>query len=332
MRKEPDFLTFAKDRVREQRISVKSLVVTVFGDTLSQHGNSVSLSSLIDVLGHLDIGERVVRTSVNRLLHEGLLQFQKIGRKSYYHFSETGQHHYEHADQRIYNPNDTDSSADWTLVIADSVPAERLRAFRQGLSWLGYKSLLPGLFACHTNTTADLDQMIEDLGIEPRLVVLTASINASVSRQAVKRLIYNSWKLEALAARYQKFCEDYRPVLQQLSSRAIDEEASFFLRTVLVHEYRRILLKGPELPASLLPVAWPGFAARDIAGRLYHLLAERSQAFIISHFTNAQGAVLGAQRAFYQRFARVEPEPEREAAEAGVPASAAIAAAAAERP
>ena len=306
-RREPDGLAFAKRRVREQRISVKSLIVTVFGDTVSQHGCSVSLSSLIGVLRRIGLGERVIRTSMNRLLHEGLLQFHKVGRQSHYSFSETGQHHSERAERRIYNPDYNDADEDWTLVIADAAPAERLRQFQQGLSWLGYRPLRPGLFAHYADTRAELSQLVEDLGIDPHPVVFTASINADVPSQAVKRLIYSGWGLEELATRYRDFCDSYRPALRRLERQPASEEASFFLRTVMVHEYRRVLLKDPELPAGMLPVVWPGFAAREIAARLYRLLAERSHAFIVGHFGNAQGAVPPARAAFHRRFGGIAP-------------------------
>ena len=50
------------------------------------------------------------------------------------------------------------------------------------------------------------------------------------------------------------------------------------MRTLLIHAYRRVLLRDPLLPAALLPLDWPGAAAyalcRDFY-RLTHRCAER---------------------------------------------------------
>ena len=71
-----------------------SLIVTVFGDTISQHGARVWLGSLVRVLGSLGVDERLVRTSVFRLVRDGWLSAEKVGRRSFYGFSPRGQMEY----------------------------------------------------------------------------------------------------------------------------------------------------------------------------------------------------------------------------------------------
>ncbi len=304
-----NFLRFVKRRMSEQRISTKSLIVTVFGDTLAHHGQSVALTSLIDVLARMDIGGRAIRTSVNRLLREGMLQSAKIGRNSYYQFSEIGRHHSHWADRRIYDLGHSALNEDWSLVLVTPMPAPQLAAFQKGLSWLGYRPLRPGLFAHYANIGTELNQLIDDLRIEPHPVVYTAKIDNGVPHHATKQLIYDSWDLESLAKRYRAFCMAYRPIIHALRQREIGEDSSFFLRTMLIHEYRRILLKDPELPVDLLPANWPGFAAKEIAARLYRLLAHRSHVFIVGHFRHAHGAVPPAHKDWYRRFGGMEPAP-----------------------
>ena len=48
-----------------------SLIVTLFGDVVSQHGGVIWLGSLVEALGLLGIDERLVRTSTFRLVQEG---------------------------------------------------------------------------------------------------------------------------------------------------------------------------------------------------------------------------------------------------------------------
>jgi phenylacetic acid degradation operon negative regulatory protein len=41
------------------------------------------------------------------------------------------------------------------------------------------------------------------------------------------------------------------------------------VRTLLIHEYRRVLLRDPNLPEALLPAGWPGLQARALCESLY---------------------------------------------------------------
>ena len=52
------------------------------------------------------------------------------------------------------------------------------------------------------------------------------------------------------------------------------------LRLALVHVFRRILLRDPELPAAALPAAWPGLRARSLFADLYPRLSQTADSFI----------------------------------------------------
>ena len=62
----------------------KSLVVTVCGDTIAPHGGGFWLGSMIELLAPLGVGDRLVRTSVFRLVQEGWLTASREGRRSRY--------------------------------------------------------------------------------------------------------------------------------------------------------------------------------------------------------------------------------------------------------
>ena len=47
------------------------------------------------------------------------------------------------------------------------------------------------------------------------------------------------------------------------------------LRILLIHEYRRILLSDPELPATMLPANWDGDVAQSLSGEIYRQLATK---------------------------------------------------------
>jgi len=96
-----------------------SLIITLFGDSISQHGNSVWLGSIIKVLEPFGLNSRLIRTAVHRLIQEDWLSSQQFGRRSYYSFTRVGLRRYEKAAQRIYAGGPPEWDGGWTLVICD---------------------------------------------------------------------------------------------------------------------------------------------------------------------------------------------------------------------
>ena len=82
----------------------------------------------------------------------------------------------------------------------------------------------------------------------------------------------------------------------------ISSHQSFILRTLIIHEYRRILLKDHELPEELLPDNWSGFGASQVVKSLYAHLAESSCEYITTQLYNANGFLPVAEKDFNFRF------------------------------
>jgi phenylacetic acid degradation operon negative regulatory protein len=71
--------------------------------------------------------------------------------------------------------------------------------------------------------------------------------------------------------------------------RTIAPATGFLLRTLLVHDYRRLLLRDPTLPATLLPRAWPGHGARDLATAVYRRVTGPADAFADAELAVSDG-------------------------------------------
>src|SRR5258708_29493861 len=67
----------------------KSLVVLLFGDAIAPHGGVIRLKNLFELLGPFEINERLVRTSVFRLVKEDWLETIRSGRESSYRLTRT---------------------------------------------------------------------------------------------------------------------------------------------------------------------------------------------------------------------------------------------------
>ena len=121
-----------------------SLIISVFGDAVSQHGSAVWLGSLIKVLEPFGLNQRQIRTAVFRLVKEDWLVARQLGRRSYYSFTETGQRHYEKAARRIYYANLQPWDRKWTLVVPTLCDNKEKESLRRELSWLGYGAVKSG--------------------------------------------------------------------------------------------------------------------------------------------------------------------------------------------
>ena len=73
-------------------------------------------------------------------------------------------------------------------------------------------------------------------------------------------------------------------------------------RLMLIHDYRRIILRDPMLPPQLLPGDWIGREAYSLAGSLYHALAKSAEAWIDEHLHDDRGALPQPRDAFSKRF------------------------------
>ena len=296
-----------KQHIKDSKISCTSMVVTIFGDIVSQHGSWVWLSSLIIALEPLGFNERQVRTSVYRLVQSNWLQANKVGRCSYYCFTDFAMAFYEKAARRIYAAEQLDWNQNWILVIPISVPENKKEEFVKSLLWQGFNTLVPGLYAHPSCDTSSLDEAIHELGLTGNVIILNASIGDLNSQSVIKALIKDRWKLSELEISYREFLNFYRPLCQQFlnkydKSEPLNNTECFLLRVILIHDYRRILLRDPDFPQAMLTQGWVGYEAHDLVKRMYKILRTSSTAYIEENMNNAQGKLPEASNKFHQRF------------------------------
>ncbi len=106
----------------------------------------------------------------------------------------------------------------------------------------------------------------------------------------MRTLAQSSWNLDDIDQRYKDFVSMFRPVLAELQ-KATDVEAktAFLLRTLLIQEYRKVLLRDPQLPQELLPGSWHGLPAYQLCRNLYRGLHERADDYLSALMETADG-------------------------------------------
>jgi len=288
---------------RERSLRGTSLVITVFGDSIAPHGGSIWLGSLIKAIKPLGINERLVRTSVYRLVQEGWLDVTRIGRRSYYNLTEAGRSQFDKADRRIYSAERPDWNGEWTLAYCGSVPGKKKDELRKSLEWQGFGQLAPDLFAHPRSNDQSLDETLQEMGLFDDVIVMTAEPRHVSSHKALKQLARTRWGLDELGREYQQFLSMFRTVQQALGKLGeIEPQICFLLRTLLIHEYRRILLRDTDLPEELLPSGWPGISAQHLTVNLYGILGPGAEQYLQSTMEAADGFLPRARPAYYRRF------------------------------
>jgi phenylacetic acid degradation operon negative regulatory protein len=281
-----------------------SLIVTLFGDVVSQHGNTLWLGSLVRAMAPMGINERLVRTSVFRLVKEGWLESERVGRRSFYRFTHYGTHEYEHAARRIYALENNKWRGRWQLLIPQDIPEDRRERFKRSLHWLGYRAIAAGTYAKPGGGGQTLKETLEDFNVADKVIILDAQTAAISSTQLVRKLVHDNWQLEVVAQGYRDFLKRYKPLLKW-AQRKQTPEAAFVARTLLIHDYRRILLNDTPLPDELLPSAWPGAKALQLTGVVYKALAHSSIDYIYAELESGNGTMPEVDAQFWNRFGRI---------------------------
>jgi phenylacetic acid degradation operon negative regulatory protein len=287
-------------RFRRQRpLRAGSLIITVFGDALAPRGGAITLGSLIGLMTPFGLTERLVRTSVARLAADDWLDGRRVGRLSEYRLSAAGQQRFIEATRRIYAGPVTDWAGRWTLVLMAGASATRRRRIRDTLRWEGFGELEPGVLAHPTLTPAETRALLGVARPEDAPIVLEAH---AAEATADRRLVVEGWDLRELAARYARFIRHFEPILPKIREPLAPADA-FLVRTLLIHEYRKIHLRDPLLPPSLLPADWPGTPAYEVCRAVYERVFRAAEDHLSEVGARLDGNLPAPASAVYQRFA-----------------------------
>ena len=286
---------------RRDALRPGSLIVTVFGDAIAPRGGSVALAGLIRAGALFGVNERHVRTSVGRLAQDGWIEAERIGRVSFYRLSESGRRRFADATQRIYGESPADWDGHWTLVaLPPRTTSERERArVREEMTLLGFGQLQPGLFASPTRTPEDTLATLRELGVAEDVLVTRATTFGALADERIAR---TAWDLEELGRRYRDFVALFETLEQAAGARTIPADAAFVVRTLLIHEYRKIHLRDPLLPSSLLPAEFAGRRAGELCRSLYARLFQPAERYLSAEMRSSAGTLPSPSAETYRRF------------------------------
>ena len=274
----------------------KPLIITVFGDTIAPRGGTIWLGSLIDLMKPLGLSERLVRTGVYRLVREGWLKARQDGRRSFYTITSQGLDTFAEADSRIYASTPLPWNNKWTILqTLPNAPAAARKKMRNQLIWHGFGQLSPTMMIKPGSDTKTVKQVINTLNLNDMSIVFISDLDEKADKQSI---ISNGWDLQDLSASYARLLDCFHDAHKMATS----PQDAFIARSLLIHQYRRILLKDPRLPSQLLPSQWNGEKARQLVAQTYHALSGQADQFIVEQFKYDDKNSLDPSASYHLRF------------------------------
>lgn len=301
--------------VKNETLSGTSLISTIFGDSVLHRGGNISLASLIQLLELFGFNDRAVRTSVFRLVKNDWLCSDKIGRTSFYRITDSSRSTYLQAEQRIYNDQMKEWDHYWDLILMSSLDTENKALLKKELEWLGFANISTILMAYPGCNRIELQRLLVDLNMSEQVVVFKAEtlqlFNNSVD--TIGRMLRTNWPIDELRQRYLQFLDIFREigVLLMQENEQLEPVQAFQIRTLLIHYYRRILLKDPALPLELLPTDWPAISARTLSMNIYKKVFEPADEYFLSVAATAEGPMPNATAHYWRRFGGLVATNER---------------------
>jgi len=294
-------------RFRRQRpVRGGSLLVTIFGDSIAPRGGAITLGSLIGLAAPFGLNERLVRTAMARLADDDWLENRRVGRRSEYRLSRAGRERFATATRQIYGVPDETWTGAWTVVLLPRLRPIQRQGARETLLWAGFGEASPGVFVHPGLPPSEVATLRRrSAALQDAVVLTTTPTPGNSSRSLAER----GWDLAELAARYRRFVAQFTPALEALDGREAPAPLpSFLLRTLLIHEYRKIHLRDPLLPAALLPSDWVGADAYRLCRTVYERVAPVAERHLSSEGARIDGPLPVAGAEFSSRFGGLSGE------------------------
>jgi len=235
----------------EGSLRVWSVLVTIFGDLAQNKSDQISGSLITALTSLVGIKAEATRVALHRLRKEGWIESTRVGRASVHRLTDYGRNQSATAAPRIY-ARETTKPEIWHVLISSN--SETSRKELADLLLTGeYFSVNPSTAMAAGPMPDDLDAL---LGFETNAISVPEWLRELLGPEALKTAYDGYWKsVQAI--------DDLLP-----TTGVDDPMKTAALRVLIVHNWRRIILRHPVLPADFLPSDWKGPACRDAVSSL----------------------------------------------------------------
>jgi phenylacetic acid degradation operon negative regulatory protein len=249
------------------------LLLTLLGDYWWQRTEPLPSAAIVALLAEFGVSDSAARAALSRLTRNGLLVTSRSGRRTFVRLSERAAAILDDGARRIFSFGAPSPPWDgmWSLV-AFSIPEANRAArdeLRKDLRWLGFAPLYDGLWVAPRDHVEDVMTRLKDLGISTATAFRATAVTG---QDAASDIPSRAWDLDGLRARYERFTSFARQLRDSTAAGDVPPMDALVARTRVMDEWRAFPGLDPDLPAELLPDAWPRSAARDLFIACYDLL------------------------------------------------------------
>lgn len=240
------------------RLRVWSVVISIFGDLVQPRQQTISVQELLALTGHAGIEENAVRTALSRLAKEGWVERHKDGRHAFYALSDSGKKAFLAATERIYSHSFVSQSAQWNLGYFKNPVGDA-------------KNDMPLAFTLSKHWRLINDEDAHHFSGSSHMLFPTSAVDTP------------DWVLEnllpeKLTKHYRDLLVDIAPLINSRDSIGhMSPLSAVTTRYLLIHAWRRLVLRHPLMPQGLLPLDWPGSLCHQAICSIYPHLVERSE-------------------------------------------------------
>lgn len=142
-------------------------------------------------------------------------------------------------------------------------------------------------------------------GRRRNVICFEAHSPLALSRAALRSRVEECWHLTEQNEMYEAFIALFRPLLPLLRDcdpSELTPDRCFQIQLLLIHFYRRVVLKDPLLPEELLPAHWAGQTARQLCINIYQRVSPGALAFVSEKGESSVGELPAPGPLYYQRF------------------------------
>lgn len=257
----------------------RQFIVTLYGLYSRHDGGWLSVASIVDLLGELDIDGAAVRSSISRLKRRGIVTAQRRGGAAGYALSPTGLAILEEGDQRIFHREPATLADGWILAVFSVPESERHKRhlIRSQLTRLGFGTVAPGVWIAPAHLRQAAEDTLRRRDLDQYAEVFRGE-HLAFGDMAAK--VREWWDFDELEALYSAFLAEHEPAHARWRRRRTDDERQAFADHMrLLTDWRRLPYLDPGLPAELLPPRWVGARAAGLFFDLQDRLREPAQAY-----------------------------------------------------
>ena len=224
-----------------QNQRVWSIIVSLFGDLAQGPDDRISGAALTRIIQPMHVKPEAIRVALHRLRKDGWIDSARSGRSSVHHLTEFGRIQSAAVTPRIYD-RAPDIPLDWHLLISEGGGALDDLLLTENYISIGRSSAL-GSGAIPSNcddfvvfdvTARNVPDWLKSRLCPADLIEACATLSEAVT--------------DVLATKPAEI--DLTPA------------QTATLRTLIVHRWRRVVLRNPDLPAMFFPDSWRGSDCR----------------------------------------------------------------------